>query len=141
VIENPEDVEKITDLLHNLDSAINRHIDQILLEQLGVGLSQIRILRILQTTTAAQRDLADSLNQTEPAISRQIKLLAGKGLVQASVDDAEKRRNVISLTVPGIKVIAAANELLSSENQKILSQLTRKQQIVLTELLQKIKIS
>lgn len=138
---NPEDTDKFTDLLHNLDSAVNRHIDQILLEQLGVGLSQIRILRILQTATAAQRQLADNLNQTEPAISRQIKLLAAKGLVQTSIDETEKRRNLVSLTTSGIKVIAAANELLSSENQKILSQLTRKQQIVLAELLQKIQIS
>lgn len=111
------------------------------MEQLGVGLSQYRILRILHHSMVAQREIADKLNQTEAAISRQIKLLIGKGLVQTSVDESEKRKNIVSLTSPGLKMSIAAGELLSRENVNLLSSLNRKQQAILIELLEKINLS
>lgn len=120
---------------------MNRRVDQILMEQLGVGLSQYRILRILHHSTAAQREIADNLSQTEAAISRQIKLLISKGLVQASVDESEKRKNIVSLTSPGLKVSLAASELLSAENSALLKPLTRKQQTALLEILEKVDFS
>lgn len=73
--------------LEHVSSLFVKQLDQILLEQLGIGYAQFKILRVLSDSAyLGQRQIADELGQTEASISRQVKLLQSDGLVQTRTD-------------------------------------------------------
>ena len=115
----------------------HRQTDQALTEQLGIGLSQLRIMTMLQHyTNIPQRILADHLGQTEASISRQIKLLADKAIVIVSRDPAEKRKRLITLTTKGIKITETAKERVDVARERLYDNLSEKQQDALIEALE-----
>ena len=70
-------------LLQHVSSLLAKQSDQVLQEQLGIGLAQFKILRTLQTEPRTpQREIAFNLGQTEASISRQVKLMIADGLLQ-----------------------------------------------------------
>ena len=100
-------------LIHHLAAVMGRQSDQLLQEQLGIGLSQFRILMVLEwNPRIQQRAIADSLGQTEASISRQIKLLKGKKLLHTKQDPQNRRRNITAPTPLGMQVTEAASDIL-----------------------------
>jgi DNA-binding MarR family transcriptional regulator len=98
-------------LLQHVGDVVDRQLDQILQEQLGIGLSQYRILSLLTDGAArGQRVLAKHLGQTEASISRQIALLLGRGMVSAHANAQNKRQNLVTITAKGTKVADAAHQ-------------------------------
>ncbi|HXR49776.1 MAG TPA: winged helix-turn-helix domain-containing protein [Verrucomicrobiae bacterium] len=67
-------MSKTYDLMQLLDhvaATVAKQSDQVLQEQLGIGLSQFKILQVLQAEPRTpQREIARSLAQTEASISR-----------------------------------------------------------------------
>lgn len=121
--------DKIDYILQHITSLLSRDSDQVLLEQLGIGYSQYKILRILHPDRPVkQRFIADTLGQTEASISRQIDLLIDKELVLKKVDPENKRVRLIIITTKGTKITEATNQVLSRYHQTILSGLSQKQQ-------------
>src|SRR6266545_1497160 len=100
-------------LLEHTASIIHRQSDQVLQERLGIGLSQFKILMMLQWRPHTQRELADSLGQTEASISRQIKLLVEKGMLTVTVNPQNRREHRTTPTAKGIKVGQAAQEVMA----------------------------
>jgi DNA-binding MarR family transcriptional regulator len=100
-------------LLTHLSAVISKQSDQLLQEQFGIGLSQYRILMVLDWNPhIQQRAIADSLGQSEASISRQIKLLKRKSLLSSKVDPNNKRKHISTVSPLGMQVTEAANELL-----------------------------
>jgi DNA-binding MarR family transcriptional regulator len=99
--------------MQHLAAVIGKQSDQVLQEQLGIGLSQYKILMVLEwNPRVSQRSIADSLGQTEASVSRQIKLLTGKGLLVSKRDPNNKRRHITAPTPLGMQLTEAATGIL-----------------------------
>lgn len=100
-------------LIQHLAAIMGKQSDQVLQEQLGIGLSQFKILMVLEwNPRVPQRSIADSLGQTEASISRQIKLLTGKGLLVSKRDPQNRRKHITAPTTLGMQVTEAASNIL-----------------------------
>jgi DNA-binding MarR family transcriptional regulator len=100
-------------LVQHLAAVIGRQSDQVLQEQLGIGLSQFKILMVLEWNPQVQQKfIAESLGQTEASVSRQIKLLQKKGLLQSRIDPDNRRKHVTAPTPLGMQITEAATAIL-----------------------------
>ena len=123
-------------LFHHISAVLARQSDQILLEQLGIGFSQFKIMLILaEGKGTQQRQIATTLGQTEASISRQIKLLHDDGFISSQVNPANRREHITHLTPRGSKVTERAMEILNNYHAPIFNNLSERQQVQLRELL------
>jgi len=123
-------------LLQHTASILTRQSDQVLQERLGIGMSQYKLLMMLQKSpNVQQRRLAECLGQTEASISRQIKLLCEKGMMTIKVNPKSRREHITVLTPKGNKMTDAANDVLEQYHGPILDKLSEKQQQQLIETL------
>lgn len=100
-------------LLTHLAAVISKQSDQVLQEQLGIGLSQYKILMVLEwNPRVQQKAIADSLGQTEASISRQISLLKEKGLLISKADPQNRRKHITTPTPLGMQLTEAANGIM-----------------------------
>lgn len=100
-------------LIQHLAQVIGRQSDQVLQEQLGIGLSQFKILMVLEWNPQVQQNfIAESLGQTEASVSRQIKLLQSKGLLVSRADPDNKRKHMTAPTPLGMQMTEAATAIL-----------------------------
>lgn len=100
-------------LIQHLADVIGKQSEQVLQEQLGIGLSQYRILMVLEwNPRVQQKSIASSLGQTEAAISRQIKLLKAKNLLVTKVDPNNRRKHITAPTTLGMQITEAAGNIL-----------------------------
>lgn len=123
-------------LINHLVAVLERQSNQILLEQLGIGFSQFKILMVLKRNHGVrQKDIASKLVQTEASVSRQIKLLLDKGLLKIIVRPQNRRQYIAVLTTKGEKIIDQSLELLNEYYSPILQELTPSQQSELIKIL------
>src|SRR5665213_2560729 len=100
-------------LIQHLAAVMGRQADQVLQEQLGIGLSQFKILMVLEwNPRVQQRTIADSLGQTEASISRQIKLLKAKNLLVTKQDPQNRRKHLTAPTTLGMQLTEAASAIM-----------------------------
>jgi len=100
-------------LIQHLSAVLGKQADQVLQEQLGIGLSQYKILMVLEwNPRVQQKAIADSLGQTEASISRQVKLLKGKGLLATRQDPQNRRKNITTPTTLGMQITEAASNIM-----------------------------
>ena len=123
-------------LLQHIGTILERQFDQALLEQLGIGTSQYRILLALEAhSDISQKRLAANLGQTEASISRQVKLLQAKQLILTQVHPHSRRERVTSLSPKGTTVILAAKDLYAQVASGLLGVLADKQQKAFRDIL------
>jgi len=124
-------------LLTHTATILLRQSDQVLQERLGVGMSQFKILMMVQNTpNVQQRKLAECLGQTEASISRQIKLLSEKGLLAIRINPKSRREHITVPTAKGIKMTNAAMDVLEQYHATMFDLITEKQRQQLMETLQ-----
>lgn len=100
-------------LLQHIASVTDKQVEQLLKEQLGIGLSQYRILTALEwTPRVQQKTIAENLGQTEASISRQVALLAQKGMLVIRHDQTNRRKHVIMPTPAGMQIHEAATAII-----------------------------
>jgi DNA-binding MarR family transcriptional regulator len=100
-------------LIQHLAAVIGKQSDQVLQEQLGIGLSQFKILMVLEwNPRVQQRVIADSLGQSEASVSRQIRLLKTKNLLATKQDPRNRRKHITAPTTLGMQVTEAATNIL-----------------------------
>lgn len=122
-------------LQHTATIAI-RQADQILQERLGIGMSQLRILSMLQHEPGVQqRKLADRLGQTEASISRQIKIMSEKGFLAVTTNPKSKREHITVPTPKGLKITEAAKDVLAAYHKPMTDLISDKQRAQLVEAL------
>ncbi|MDL2341862.1 MAG: MarR family winged helix-turn-helix transcriptional regulator [Patescibacteria group bacterium] len=101
-------------LIQHVAAVMAKQADQALQEQLGIGLSQFKILMVLQKNDRVQqRFIADSLGQTEASISRQIQLLQDKDLLTSKCDPKNRRQHITVPTPAGLELTKTAMQVLS----------------------------
>jgi len=116
-------------LLQHTASLMAKHSDQVLQEQLGIGFSQFKILRTLQTSPhVKQRDIACNLGQTEASISRQVKLMVEQGLLRSIIPPENHRQHLMAVTPKGERLTDAAITVLTRYHAPSFAALTAKQQ-------------
>ena len=126
-------------LLQHLAAVFARESDQILQEQLGIGYSQFKILGTLaENPVAQQKHIAFTLGQTEASISRQVKLLHAKGMLESRVNPANRREHITQLTPKGQRITTAAQAVLKNYQHSSLQHMSTKHQAQLLELLSKV---
>ena len=109
-------------LLQHTAGVMHRQSDQVLQERLGIGMSQFKLLMILQfSEPMPQRKLADILGQTEASISRQIKLLCEKAMLAVKVNPKNRREHMTVATIKGVKLADAARDVLAEYHKPVLS--------------------
>jgi DNA-binding MarR family transcriptional regulator len=100
-------------LVQHLAAVIGKQSEQVLQEQLGIGLSQFRILMVLEWNPRVQQNaVADSLGQSEASVSRQIKLLKAKHLLATKQDPNNRRKHITAPTPLGMQITEAATNIL-----------------------------
>jgi DNA-binding MarR family transcriptional regulator len=100
-------------LVQHIASVMGKQTDQLLQEQLGIGLSQYRILSALEwTPRVQQKTIADNLGQTEASISRQVALLSQKGLLIIKRDATNRRKHIIMPSPMGMQLTEAATAII-----------------------------
>jgi DNA-binding MarR family transcriptional regulator len=115
-------------LLQHTSIMMYRQADQTLQERLGIGMSQYKLLVFLQDhPDAGQRLIADSLGQTEASISRQIKLLTEKDIVETAVNPESRREHRVILTVRGTRLTNAARDILEQSQNSVYDRFSTKQ--------------
>ncbi len=120
--------------IQNLAVQLSKSADRVLQEQLGIGLSQFKILSIVQDNQRLlQRHIATALNQTEASVSRQVKLLHRRQLLVTRLNPKDHRQHLTTLTPNGLRIIASALEVLEAFQTQLVAGLSNRQQ---TELLQ-----
>ncbi len=130
---------KIDYILQHITSLLTRDSDQILLEQLGIGYSQYKIIRVLNDDAAVkQRFIANMLGQTEASISRQIDILISRDLITKRVDPDNKRIRLIAITPKGRKIAAATDQVLAKYHRTLLAGFTPKKRGDLIKLLEEL---
>src|SRR3954464_13663669 len=92
-------------LVHHLAAVMGKESDHVLRQQLGLGLSQYKILMVLEwNPRIGQKAIADSLGQTEASISRQVSLLQKKGLLESRPDSNNRRKHITVPTPMGMQI-------------------------------------
>jgi DNA-binding MarR family transcriptional regulator len=128
-----------TRLLHYLSALLLAQAEQALQEQLGIGLSQYRIMAALEEDPhIQQRQIATTLNQTEAAVSRQVKLLIKQGFIVSTINPKNRRAHITTLTTKGLRFSDTAHSIFIKTNETVLSKLDDKQQKTLEEFLDKL---
>ena len=115
-------------LLQHLSSVLAKQSDQVLLERLGIGFSQFKILMVLQVNPRTrQRHIAERLGQTEASISRQIALMHDKGLLQTTVNPKNRREHLTTPTSKGLRLLEESLNVLNIFHGPMFGALTEKQ--------------
>lgn len=123
-------------LLQHLAFTMSRQNDQILQERLGIGFSQFKILMVLERNPhIQQRQIAERLGQTEASISRQIKLMIDKGLLQSTISPRNRREHITTPTSKGIRLAEEAVVALNSYHSPMFERFSEKQRDQLLEVL------
>lgn len=123
-------------LIQHTAGTMHRQLDQALQERLGIGMSQFKILMLLQShANVQQKVLAERLGQTEAAISRQVKLLHERGMLAMTVNPQNRREHLSVPTAKGVKLAIAARDILHTYGESLFAALSPKQQQQLTEAL------
>ena len=123
-------------LLNHLAFMLSRQSDQVLQEQLGIGFSQFKIMMALKwNPSVQQKQIAERLGQTEASISRQIKLLHDKNLLNTRVGAHNKREHITNLTPKGERLTEKAMQILNNYHAPTFASLSVKQQQTLIEIL------
>lgn len=120
---------KIGFLIQHLAFSLGHTNDQVLQEQLGIGFSQYKLMMVLHKMPhIQQKQIASALNQTEASISRQIKLLHEKNLLQTTISPKNRREHITTLTPKGVRYTEEARRILSEYYQPMFAQLSDKDQ-------------
>lgn len=115
-------------LLQHVASLMGKQSEQVLQERLGIGLSQLKILRVLQANPhLKQCEIASNLGQTEASISRQVKLMLEDGLLHSTISPKNRREHITVPTSKGVKLTEAAMETLAQYHSPTLAALSVKQ--------------
>lgn len=107
-------------LLH-LSFILQQVSDEVLAAEVGVGLSQARIMSVLDPTVPhSQRLVASRLGQTEANVSRQLRHMKKQGLVTIAKNKKDGRQRDVMLTAKGNSKSVQAAKILTKQQAKLL---------------------
>jgi DNA-binding MarR family transcriptional regulator len=106
--------ESLGFLFQNVSSSLARYSDNALQKNIGIGYSQYKILSCLvMKKDTRQIDIAHILGQTEASVSRQVKIIKERGLVNIKINPINHREHLLELTQNGYLLYDTATRLLN----------------------------
>lgn len=115
-------------LLQHLSSVLAKQSDQLLQDKLGIGFSQFKLLMVLERKPyIKQNEIAAKLGQTEASISRQIKLMHERGLLQTTINPQSKRDRLTTPTARGLELSEQALGVLNLHHGPMFERLSEQQ--------------
>jgi DNA-binding MarR family transcriptional regulator len=94
--------KRLTTVLHEVIWLMDRKAGEIVKREYGISLSWFRLLIILQNVgPVTQHRLAQSLNHSDPAVSKLLDRMSESGFVTVTIDPTHRRRRIVELTEAG----------------------------------------
>lgn len=125
--------EKLIVSIHRASTVLSRDAERIIMKKYGFSYSQFKLIWVLLRNNDGvnQATIAEWLNQTPAAVSRQIKHLNQQELVSIVVSKQSKRDNVVRLTPKGRMLARDVMKQLESQQAEYFSELDDTQKIKL----------
>lgn len=126
-------------MFHKVVFLMDKLTDQTLKNTLNLTHSQFLILMALNHyPNVSQSKIAEFLELTQAAVSRQIDILKYKNMIFQKEKDTNRREHIVSLTNTGKKELEKAFHILDSKFQNKFQILNSNEKKSLTESLQKL---
>jgi len=134
------DIPGLATNIHKTSTVLGRIADATLQESYGQGISQFKIVWMLSKHPEGvlQTTIANWLNQTEAAVSRQVAILKREGLISKRVDPNNRRNHMIALTSNGKAFAEDAMQALVKAYKPCFKALSQTEQTTLNALLEKL---
>ncbi len=114
---------------HKISFLLEKTADEALKRQLGIGFAQYKVLEAVNhNTLARQNTVAEMLDQTEASISRQVRILEKKGLINITDVMGNRRAKELSLTTVGDEMVRNAGETIEVAQAKFFTNVSRNDQ-------------
>lgn len=118
---------------HKAVFVIDKIADKILQDNLNLTYSQFRILAaIKRNPDVSQKDIADYLDMTEAAVSRQIEFVVKREFVKKTENKKNRRQSVLALTSLGINQLQKAFKTLDAKFEEVFGVINPKEREVLS---------
>lgn len=106
--------------LHRSLFILQQKADELLANEIGVGLSQVRIMSQLHySVPRSQKTIATMLHQTEANVSRQLQIMKRQGLVSVVRNSKDRRVREVTLTQKGSKIYQKSEAVLDSHYSQL----------------------
>lgn len=102
-------------LLHRATYLMDKAVERILQEKVGIGLSQFLTLMQMSGKQQCQRELAGALGVTPAAISRQVANMVKRGMLEKLEHEHDRRFEFLVLTAKGKRLLDRATTALEKE--------------------------
>lgn len=121
---------------------MDKAADSTLQDKLDLTLSQFLILMVVnQNPNVKQIEIADFLEITQAAVSRQIDVLKNKKMITISQNEKNRRENLLSPTIKGREIFTKANAILYETFENLYKIMNEKEKINLEKSLDKLLFS
>ena len=118
--------------LHRLSFLLEKAADQALQQKLDLTFSQCMILHSLRNNPdCSQQSIAKCRDLTQAAVSRQVEMLRGKGLINRTENPANRREHVLKLTAKGTKQLEKGMDIIIEKFESVFTVLTKAEMQVL----------
>jgi DNA-binding MarR family transcriptional regulator len=132
-------LDEIPYLLHHLSFLLDKEVDSVLTEELDLGLSQLKVLYVLDKWPySQQRSIARILGQDDSGVSRIINQLAERGLVARKDNPKDRRQHIIAMTSAGTKLMEQARTITQRCHETALTGLAPDQRQQLRTILEQL---
>ena len=134
--------EAIAYKIHKAVFVLDKVADTTLQSKIDLTLSQFLLLMVvIQHPNIKQIEIADFLELTQAAVSRQIDVLKNKKLITITQNEENRRENLVSPTASGNKVFNQANDILQTTFEDLYKVMTEKEKENLEKSLDKLLFS
>jgi DNA-binding MarR family transcriptional regulator len=131
--------DQIVYKLHKTVFLLNRIADQGLQNSLSLTLPQFLILTaVSQYPGVSQLKVAQYLDLTQAAISKQMKLMLDQGLIERSENPKNRREHVLRPTAKGKKLLTSGTKVLDRKMSEVFESLSEPDRVELMSALEKI---
>ncbi|WP_371375127.1 MarR family winged helix-turn-helix transcriptional regulator [Thalassotalea aquiviva] len=124
-------------------SALSNRISQSLASQysaqFGLSVQEWRILAVLgEANTLSAVAITNRIAMDKVAVSRAVKKLIEKGLIQKCMDESDNRRFELALTATGRETYNKLTPIALAHEQRVVAKLNESEQQLLFDLLNKL---
>lgn len=124
--------------IHKLAFILEKRADELLKKELDIGFAQYKVLEAIYINSLAKQNaIAKMLDQTEASISRQIKILQKKGLINVTDVMGNRRAREIGLTHIGEEMVTQADTILQYAQAEVLGSLNPQEHSTMAGILEK----
>lgn len=117
---------------HKAVFVIDKIADKILQDNLNLTYSQFRILAaIRKNPDVSQKNIADFLDMTESAVSRQMEFVVDREFVKKTENKKNRRQHVLALTTSGKDQLQKAFKTLDAKFEEVFDVINQDEREVL----------